>query len=102
MFAHRLLVKKLTIGSKKSLKILKKFSFNEISTTNSNYSSFKDEKPEQPGALLLKLASIEFQNGVTNLQMACPVCDRVEGKKCEDIFINKTTGEKRLQSKIST
>lgn len=88
MFAHRLLVKKLTIGSKKSLKILKKFSFTEISTTNSNYSSFKDEKPEQPGALLLKLAS--------------PVCDRVEGKKCEDIFINKTTGEKRLQSKIST
>lgn len=104
MFAHRLLAKKLTIGSKKSLNILKKFSFNQshdISTSNSNYSSFKDETPEQPGASLLqirrtlKLANTEFYDGVTNLRTACPVCDRLEGKKCEDIFINKTTGEIR-------
>lgn len=101
MFAHRLLLNKLTIGSKKSLNILKKFSLNqthELSTTNSNYSSFKDETPEQPGASLLhikralKLANTEFQDGVTNLRTTCPVCDCQEGKKPEDIFINKTTG----------
>lgn len=98
MLAHRLLIKKLTIGSKKSLNILK-FSLNEISTTNINQSSFKDETPEQPGTSLLhirrslKLANTEFQDGITNLRTACPVCDRQEGKKAEDIYINKTTGK---------
>lgn len=109
MIVHRLLAKKLTIGSKKSLNILKKFSFNqtcEISTSNSNYNNFKDETPDQPGASLLhirrslKLANTEFQDGVTNLRTSCPVCDRLEGKKVEDIFINKTTGEFNKNSKF--
>lgn len=102
MFVHRLLSKKLSIGSKKSLNILKKFSLNnhnDISTTTSDYSSnFKEDTPEQPGASLLhikralKLANTEFQDGITNLKTGCPACDCEEGKKPNDIFINKTTG----------
>lgn len=101
MFVHRLLVNNLTIGSKKQIQILNRISYNqnhEISTTTINYGSFKDESPLLPGAFLmhikrsLKLANVEYQDGVTNLKTSCPACDCKEGTKAEDIFINKTTG----------
>ena len=102
MLAHRLLTKKFAIGSKKSLKILQKISFNqncEILNTTRNYSSFRDDTP-QPTATsslvnlrrTLKLSNTEFKDGITNLRTKCPVCDFPSAEDAKDIYINKTTG----------
>lgn len=99
MFAHRLLLsKKLSLMSKKPLKILKQLnSTQEFSTTEGSSSSFKDVNGDQMNVSLfnikksLKLANKEFADGFTNLKTMCPVCDPIG--KTEEIFINKTTGE---------
>lgn len=97
MFAHRLLLsKKLSLMSKKPLKILKQLN-PEFSTTNTSSSSFKDGNGDQMNVSLfnikksLKLANKEFEDGFTNLKTMCPVCDPTG--KTQKIFINKTTGE---------
>lgn len=104
MFVHRILLSnKSTVVSKNSINILKKWraqSSNNLSTTSSDFDSFKDELPnEQPSTSLLhikrslKLNNTEFQDGITNLKTSCPICDHSEKSvKNEDIFINKTTG----------
>lgn len=99
MFAHRLLLsKKLSLMSKKPLKILKQLNpTQDFSTTNASPSSFKDANGDQMNVSLfnikksLKLANKEFEDGFTNLKTMCPVCDPTG--KTEEIFINKTTGE---------
>lgn len=99
MFAHRLLLtKKLSLVSKKPLKIFKQLNASqEFSTSGSNLSSFKDDEREQMNVSLfnikksLKLANIEFDDGFTHLKTICPACD--PAGKAEDIYINKTTGE---------
>lgn len=98
MFVHRLLLtKKLSLVSKKPLKILKQLNVSQdFSTSGSNLSSFKDGNSDQMNVSLfnikksLKLANIEFEDGFTNLKTMCPVCD--PSGKAEDIYINKTTG----------
>lgn len=99
MFAHRLLLtKKLSLVSKKPLKIFKQRNVTQdFSTSGASLSSFKDTSGDQMNVSLfnvkksLKLANIEFEDGFTNLKTLCPVCDPTG--KAEDIYINKTTGE---------
>lgn len=98
MFAHRLfLIKKLSLVSKKPLKIFKPvnvtqdfstsgavlYSFNDVNSEHINVSLFNIKKS-------LKLANIEFEDGFTNLKTTCPVCEPTG--TAEDIYINKTTG----------
>lgn len=104
MFAHRLLLtKKLSLVSKKPLKIFKQLNASqEFSTSGSNLSSFKDDEREQMNVSLfnikksLKLANIEFDDGFTHLKTICPACD--PAGKAEDIYINKTTGEMEIST----
>lgn len=99
MFAHRLfLTKKLSIVSKKPLKILKQLNANnDFSTSHHSLSSFKDSNDDQMNVSLfnikksLKLANADFEDGFTNIKTLCPVCE--PSGKAEDIFINKTTGK---------
>lgn len=99
MFSPRLLLtKKLSLVSKKPLKFIKQLNVSQdISTSSSSLSSFKDNNSDQINISLfnvkksLKLANSGFEDGFTNLKTQCPVCD-LPGK-AEDIFINKTTGE---------
>lgn len=103
MFVHRLfLTKKLSLVSKKPLKILKQLNVNQdFSTSGPSCSSFKDTSLDPMGVSLfnvkksLKLANTEFEDGFTNLKTLCPVCD--PSGKAEDIYINKTTGERLRQ-----
>lgn len=99
MFVHRLLLtKKLSIVSKKPLKILKQITANnDFSTSGHRLSSFKDNSDDQMNVSLfsikksLKLANAEFEDGFTNIKTHCPVCEPAD--KAEDIYINKTTGK---------
>lgn len=99
MFAHRLfLTKKLSLVSKKPLKILKQLNVNnDFSTPSSSFSSFKDNTSDQMSVSLfnikksLRLANTEFEDGFTNLKTRCPVCEPAEA--ADDIYINKTTGK---------
>jgi hypothetical protein len=99
MLSHRLLLsKKFCVASKKPLKFIKQLNVaQDISTSSSSYSSFKDNNSDQINVSLfnvkksLKLANTEFEDGFTNLKTQCPVCD--PSGKAEDIYINKTTGK---------
>lgn len=101
MFSHRLLLtKKFSFVSKKPLKFIKQLNVSQdISTSSSLLSSFKDNSSDQINISLfnvkksLKLANSEFEDGFTNLKTQCPVCNTSE--KAEDIFINKTTGKSK-------
>jgi hypothetical protein len=98
MFAHRLfLTKKLSLVSKKPLKIFKQLNVQQDFST-SNQSNFRDgNSVDHMNVSLfnikksLKLANTEFEDGFTCLKTVCPVCDPSE--KAEDIYINKTTGK---------
>lgn len=97
MFVHRLfLTKKLSLVSKKPLKILKQLNVSQdFSNFGPSFSSFKDTSGPMEVSLFnvkksLKLANTEFEDGFTNLKTLCPVCD--PSGKAEDIYINKTTG----------
>lgn len=98
---HRLLLmKKLSIVSKKPLKILKQLNIhNDFSTSGINLSSFKDSSDDQMNVSLfnikktLKLANAEFEDGFTNIKTTCPACKPTEN--VDDIYINKTTGKIR-------
>jgi hypothetical protein len=98
MFAHRLfLTKKLSLVSKKPLKIFKQLNVTQdLSTTAPNPNSFKDNGEHMNVSLFnikksLKLSNIEFEDRFTHLKTLCPVCDPTG--KDEEIYINKTTGE---------
>lgn len=104
MFAHRLfLSKKLSLVSKKPLKILKQLNVNnDFSTSGSSFSNFKDNTSDQLNVSLfnikksLKCANTEYEDGFTNMKTRCPVCEPAE--LADDIYINKTTGENPLLS----
>jgi hypothetical protein len=92
-----LLSKKLTLVSKKPLKVLKQLNVNQdFSTSSTTLSSFKDSGSDYTNVSLynikksVKLANKEFVDGFTNIKTICPVCDPKENP--EDIYINKTTG----------
>lgn len=99
MFVHRLLLsQKLSLVSKKPLKVLKQLNVNQdFSTSSTTLSSFKESGSDHMNVSLfnikksLKLANKEFEDGFTNIRTVCPVCDPKE--KAEDIYINKTTGK---------
>lgn len=99
MFVHRLLLtKKLSLVSKKPLKILKQLNVHhDFSTSVSNLNSFKDSNSDQMNVSLfnikksLKMQNIAFEDGFTNLKTSCPVCETSD--TAEDIYINKTTGK---------
>lgn len=99
MFAHRLfLAKKLSLVSKKPLKIFKPVHVTQdFSTSGAGLYSFKDTSSDHINLSLfnikksLKLANIEFEDGFTNLKTTCPVCEPTG--TAEDIYINKTTGK---------
>lgn len=93
MFTRLFLSKKLSLISKKPLKIL--YGPQDFSTSGCKQSSFKDVSGDKMNVSLfnvkksLKLANVEFEDGYTNLKTLCPVCD----PKTEDVYINKTTGK---------
>lgn len=98
MFARLLFSNKLSLLSKKPLKLIKQLNVTQdFSTSGSTLSSYKDNSGDQMNISLfnvkksLRVANTSFDDGFTHLKTLCPVCD--PSGKAEDIYINKTTGD---------